>query len=58
MIREVAKLGGFLGRKSDGEPGYVTLWRGLAQLHVMTNIYCKTIKQRSQGWFDEIPDTS
>lgn len=24
----IAKLGGFLGRKGDGEPGIVTLWRG------------------------------
>jgi len=31
-IREVAKLGGFLGRKRDGEPGTQTLWRGLQRL--------------------------
>ena len=29
MIRMIAGLGGFLGRKSDGEPGTQTLWRGL-----------------------------
>jgi hypothetical protein len=29
MIRVIAGLGGFLGRKSDGEPGTQTLWRGL-----------------------------
>ena len=29
MIRMIAALGGFLGRKSDGEPGAETLWRGL-----------------------------
>jgi len=29
MIRMIAALGGFLGRKSDGEPGTQTLWRGL-----------------------------
>lgn len=34
--REVAKLGGFLGRKSDGEPGWQTLWRGWQQLDLMT----------------------
>ena len=28
-IRMTAKHGGFLGRKSDGEPGTETLWRGL-----------------------------
>lgn len=35
-IRMTAKLGGFLGRKSDGEPGAETLWRGLLRLDGMT----------------------
>jgi hypothetical protein len=26
-------VGGFLGRKSDGEPGAKTIWRGLDQVH-------------------------
>ena len=30
--RLVAKLGGFLARKSDGEPGVQTIWRGLRRL--------------------------
>lgn len=30
--RLIASLGGFLGRKGDGEPGTVTLWRGLQRL--------------------------
>jgi len=29
MIRLIASLGGFLGRKGDGEPGAKTLWLGL-----------------------------
>jgi hypothetical protein len=29
MIRLIASLGGFLGRKSDGAPGAKTLWIGL-----------------------------
>ena len=33
--REVARLGGFLGRKSDGEPGWQTLWRGWYELDLM-----------------------
>jgi hypothetical protein len=37
--RCVAQLGGFLGRKCDGEPGPQTLWRGLRRLHDL-----------SQGW--------
>jgi len=28
----VAKLGGFIGRKSDGEPGWQTLWKGWVRL--------------------------
>lgn len=35
-IRMTAKLGGFLGRNSDGEPGTETLWRGLLRLDGMT----------------------
>ena len=31
-VRLVAQLGGFLGRKGDGEPGAQTLWRGLQRL--------------------------
>lgn len=31
--REVAKFGGFLGRKHDGEPGWQTLWRGWNYLY-------------------------
>ncbi len=32
FVRGVAKLGGFLGRKSDGDPGVKTLWRGYQRL--------------------------
>ena len=32
MIRHIAMLGGFLGRKCDGEPGVKTLWLGFARL--------------------------
>ena len=32
MIRTIAQLGGFLGRKSDAEPGTETLWRGLQRM--------------------------
>ena len=34
FYREVAKLGGFLGRKSDGEPGWITIWRGWQKLYM------------------------
>ena len=29
FFRALASLGGFLGRKCDGEPGWQTIWRGL-----------------------------
>jgi len=32
VVRLIAQLGGFLGRKHDGEPGAKTLWRGMQQL--------------------------
>ena len=32
FVRAVAKLGGFLGRRCDGEPGWKTLWRGYQRL--------------------------
>jgi len=28
LIRSLARLGGFIGRKQDGEPGWQTIWRG------------------------------
>ena len=32
-LRAIATLGGFMGRKGDGEPGWRTIWRGF--LHVL-----------------------
>lgn len=32
-VRMIATLGGFLGRKSDGEPGVKSIWLGLRRLH-------------------------
>jgi Transposase DNA-binding/Transposase Tn5 dimerisation domain len=31
-VRWIAQLGGFLGRKGDGEPGVKVIWRGLRRL--------------------------
>ena len=33
VTRWIAQLGGFLGRKSDGDPGVTVLWRGLQRHH-------------------------
>lgn len=35
FYRELAKLGGFLGRKSDGDPGWITIWRGWEKLNTL-----------------------
>jgi len=49
MIKIIAKLGGFLGRKNDGDPGSTVIWRGLRSLHeyikareVFENVYGHT----------------
>jgi hypothetical protein len=35
LVRTVAKLGGFLGRRSDGQPGWQSLWEGWFQIQLM-----------------------
>lgn len=35
----IAKLGGFLARKSDGEPGVQTIWRGLRRLDDLSSMW-------------------
>jgi Transposase DNA-binding/Transposase Tn5 dimerisation domain len=35
FYRELAKLGGFIGRRSDGEPGWITIWRGWQKLYLL-----------------------
>jgi hypothetical protein len=45
-VRMIAKLGGFLGRKSDGEPGTMTMWRGLHRLSDMRIGFNLLQKQR------------
>jgi hypothetical protein len=36
MLREIAKLGGYLDRKKDGPPGTLVLWRGWKRLMDIT----------------------
>lgn len=35
FFRELAKLGGFLGRTHDGEPGWQTVWHGYQKLNML-----------------------
>ena len=41
FYREVAKLGGFLGRKGDGDPGWITIWRGWEKLNTYVFVASK-----------------
>lgn len=46
-VHWVAKLGGFLGRKGDGEPGVVVVWRGWQRLQdIATTWYL--VKEQTQ----------
>jgi Transposase Tn5 dimerisation domain len=46
----VARLGGFLGRKSDGFPGWQTLWRGWNRLMDMCWAVDFTAQSRAKCW--------
>jgi hypothetical protein len=39
VVRCIARLGGFIGRRSDGQPGWITLWRGWQRLLPMIQGY-------------------
>ena len=39
MNRMVGNLGGFLGRKSDGEPGIKSMWIGIRRLADITSTF-------------------
>jgi hypothetical protein len=34
VLRQIARVGGFLARKGDGEPGVKTMWLGLKDVHL------------------------
>lgn len=38
-VHWIAQLGGFIGRKSDGEPGPQTMWQGLQALSQLTKMF-------------------
>ena len=47
-IRWIAQLGGFLGRKSDGEPGIVVIWRGWKRLQDLAATWALIADQHVQ----------
>lgn len=49
FYRELAKLGGFLGRRHDGEPGWITIWRGWEHLNTLVRGAELAIKAKRSG---------
>lgn len=51
VTRQIAQLGGFLGRKGDGEPGIITLWRGWQLFEESYAMYCnlKSLDPKTYG---------
>ncbi|MCX5877985.1 MAG: IS4 family transposase [Deltaproteobacteria bacterium] len=47
--RMLASLGGFLGRKGDGEPGTTTLWRGIQCLKYIAATYLLLLPRLRAG---------
>ena len=47
VLRQIARVGGFLARKSDGEPGVKTIWHGLKDVHVAVKTM-RLLRQRGQ----------
>jgi len=48
-VRQIARLGGFLARKGDGEPGVKTIWRGLRRLEDLMTGWRLASPKRPQG---------
>jgi hypothetical protein len=46
-VRWIAQLGGFLGRKGDGEPGITVIWRGWQRLQDIADTW-SLVKAQSQ----------
>jgi hypothetical protein len=44
-ILMIAKLGGFLGRKGDGDPGVTVIWRGMSRLNDIAQMWAITHSQ-------------
>lgn len=53
VVLWIAKLGGFLGRKSDGNPGVTVLWRGWQRLNDITETFAILQNLQKDGETDE-----
>ena len=47
VLRQIAKVGGFLGRKGDGEPGVKTIWQGLEDVRIAA-LTIKALREEDQ----------
>jgi hypothetical protein len=48
-VRWIAQLGGFPGRKSDGEPGVMAIWRGLRRLEDISSTWLLLKPSKDMG---------
>ena len=48
-IRMIAKLGGFLGRKHDKDPGMTYIWRGWGKLMLIADFWASTHMEATYG---------
>ena len=48
-VRMIAKLGGFLGRKGDGEPGMTYIWRGWEKLALIVEFWLAICNETTCG---------
>lgn len=47
-VRWIAQLGGFLGRKSDGDPGITVIWRGWQRLQDLADTWSVIVNDQPQ----------
>ena len=48
-MRAIARMGGYVGRKNDGPPGWLSIWRGWLQLMLLLDGYLIALGQKTYG---------
>ena len=48
-MRAIARMGGYLGRKHDGPPGWLSIWRGWPRLRLMIEGYNLALQRQTCG---------
>lgn len=49
LLIAIARMGGYLARKHDGPPGWLSIWHGMIRLMLMTDGYLLAIGRESYG---------